>query len=156
MLLEKVLKKPDPKEYLIGSKIEGVLVANNKALANTKIIRKLSWNGNEAGLEETFETNEHGVFVIPAFTKIIQLGALSQFVAHSDLSAIHLGEQKEFWREAKLINKLHDHIDDNNRDNLVCDIENSIDRVETEFGLLGTSCTWDNMPKEIIYLPEED
>lgn len=147
MLLEKVLKNPEQKEYLISSEMSGVLMAADTLLANAKVTRALRWNGNDEETIDFFQTNSKGEFTIPAHSERLSLGALEQFVSHAHFSVEIAGVSKLFWVESKLSNELEDPSSTEYK-NLTCNAAIEIEWVTKEYGVLNTSCTWENMPKE--------
>ena len=57
----------ETKKYVLASPLSGVLVKAGKPLANTKIIRRLTWNANGEGIVEEFMTDDQGRFSIPVY-----------------------------------------------------------------------------------------
>lgn len=142
-----ILQKPDSNTFVIGSALQGVILSSGAPIANAKIKRTLRWNGNDEGVDEEFTTDEKGAFTLPAYTLPLKLGALEQFVAKTDVYVFHNGEYKAIWVESKLANELKESID-SQRTNMTCELANGVSRVPVEHGLLGTICTWENMPEE--------
>ncbi|HEY7771780.1 MAG TPA: DUF6795 domain-containing protein [Marinagarivorans sp.] len=140
-----MIKTPEPKQYLICRELSGVLQQDGKPVANAKISRKLTWNGNEAGVVDYFETDHSGRFNIPAEYKTLSINPLTQFVAKSNLTITYENKESDLWYEA-IMSESPKPIGDIK--NLVCEYGAELERVKSDAGLLGTTCKWNDMPKE--------
>ncbi|ACR10962.1 hypothetical protein TERTU_4714 [Teredinibacter turnerae T7901] len=69
---------------------------------SSKILRRLRWNSNEDGVEQAFYSDENGYFDLPAHEETLEIPALVQFVAKTDLYAIVDGERDQFWFSSKM------------------------------------------------------
>ena len=142
--------KKSLKNYYISSPLQGLLVKNGKPMANTKIIRKLTWNGNEEGLKNEFFTDENGRFDIPAHQEALKLGTMTEFVGAIELFAESDDEDhiddNFFWLSSK-------HSEENYSDiekplkGLVCDLSREKQAVDIADNSVYARCTWDGMPE---------
>lgn len=137
------------KNYVISSPMEGVLMKNGKPSPNTKIIRRLRWNGNEEGLEEEFITDDNGRFSLPIHEEALSLGMLNQFVSSTQIDVNIDGQTVDVWYNNKFEEGLHAETE-GPLIGLVCDM--SADEVVVEPGLskIVTICRWKEMPKSEI------
>ena len=140
--------KKELKNYYISSPLQGVLVKNGKPMANTKIIRKLTWNDNEEGLKGEFITDENGRFDIPGHQENLNLGSMTEFVGAIELFAEsddeeHMDENF-FWLSSK-------HSEENFSDiekpleGLICDLSREKMAVDIGDNSIYGRCTWDGM-----------
>lgn len=88
--------------YVITSEKSGVLLKGGQPLANAKIIRVLTWNGNEEGLREEFFTDDEGMFTLPAHEEVLELHMLNQFVAKTKLYYDTEEDDNKFWFNSKM------------------------------------------------------
>lgn len=138
------------KTYVITSPIEGTLVKNGKPLANKVIKRKLKWFGNEAGIVQTFSTDEKGHFSLPAHEAKLKLGMLTQFVAKTYLDLELDGELLPIWYSAKYDEEMYSELSPSKEpiSNLVCDLEAEEIGASGEDGSSAnilTICRWDGI-----------
>ena len=145
---QKMFSKPKTENYVIFSPMEGVLMQNDKPLANTRITRRLRWNGNDEGLVEEFVTGEQGRFSLPIHEEALALGMLNQFVGKAEMSINMDGNSILFWYNNKLLpgvfTETEGHLNE-----LICDL----DFEEIPVYIAGstvpnilTRCRWKNMP----------
>ena len=135
----------ETKNYVIASPLSGVLVQDGKPLVHTKIIRRLTWNGNEAGVVDEFTTDEKGAFSIPVYEKELTLNTMTEFVAAFKLYAREEKLENFFWYSPKRDEDLYSDTG-GILDEMICDINNEEDRVNvTSSGVL-TKCKWKGMP----------
>lgn len=142
-----IVKNPPASVHVISSPLKGTLLKNGQPLAHTKIIRRLRWNSNEDGIEQEFTTDENGVFDLPAHEEMLELPALIEFVAKTDLYAMVDGERDQFWFSSKMTKEINSEWDEPPV-GVQCDLINDLQRVEINDGLCGTKCIWTNMPKD--------
>lgn len=140
------LKNPPPKKYVISPQLEGRLLRGSEPLASTKIFRKLQWNGQSDTVEQEFTTDEQGYFSLPKFAKELQLKAMEQFIAKTDVVALINGAEVNVWVQSKM--SKGDDAFVSEMKNMQCDLNNRLSRVNVEHNLLGTVCIWENMPQE--------
>jgi hypothetical protein len=140
-----IFKKKQPENYIISSPLNGLLLNDGKPLAHKKIFRKLQWNGNEEGMIQQFMTDRNGAFSLPAHAEALTIGALSQFLGHTEIYIDHDGKREDIWYVAKMQKELNSEFDEPPQD-LVCDITAEEIRVEIIHGMCMTKCRWRNMP----------
>lgn len=133
------------KRYITCRALSGVLVRNGTPISNAIIIRTLTWNGTEKGVTDYFETDNNGHFHIPQAEQFLAISPLTQFVAKANIKVQNGSEQSDLWYEV-LMNEQPNIIGDISR--LRCEFGAEAKRIFSESGLLGTVCTWDNMPEE--------
>jgi hypothetical protein len=138
--------KAKKESYVIFSPIEGVLLKNGAPLPNTKIIRKLRWNGNEDGLVEEFFTDEKGYFSLPIHEEELSLNMLSQFVGKADLEFETDTERDYIWTSGKFSAEVFAETA-GKISGLVCDIETEEIAVPLSPLPILTKCRWKNMPE---------
>ncbi|WP_051083128.1 DUF6795 domain-containing protein [Teredinibacter turnerae] len=141
------IKNPPPTSYVISSPLSGLLQKDGKPLPKTKIIRRLRWNSNEDGIEQEFYSDENGYFDLPAHEETLEIPALVQFVAKTDLYAIIDGERDQFWFSSKMDKDMDSEFESTPL-GVVCDLESEEFGVNINGGLCLTKCVWENMPKE--------
>lgn len=140
-----MFEKQTNKSHVIFSPLEGILMKGDKPLSNTKITRRLSWNGNEGGLVEEFTTDDRGFFFLPLHEEDLSLNMLNQFVAKAEIT-INGGEL--LWYASKLFPELYAETGDPVTE-LVCDI--SAEEIPVFIGdsvvpNILTKCRWKGMP----------
>ena len=138
--------KPTTENYVIFSPMEGVLMRNDQPLANTKIIRRLRWNGNDEGLVEEFATDDQGRFSLPVHEEALSLGMLSQFVGKADLEVKTESGKDYIWTSSKFFPEIFTETGGKISD-LVCDIESEEVAVPMGPTSILTRCRWKNMPE---------
>ena len=138
--------QPKKESYVIFSPLDGLLMQNGKPLANTKIIRRLRWNGNDEGLVEEFETDSEGRFSLPVHEEELSLGMLSQFVGKAKLYVDTEKADNLFWYSPKLTPEIYSETD-GPLNNLVCDISFPETVVNLSTWNILTKCQWQDMPK---------
>jgi len=141
-----MFSKAEKESYVIFSPLEGVLLKNGAPLPNTKIIRKLRWNGNEDGLVEEFFTDEKGYFSLPIHEEELSLNMLSQFVAKAELEVATDSVHYELWYNTKFNSELHSETDGPIH-NLLCDLASEEVTVRAGVSKISTLCRWENMPE---------
>lgn len=138
--------KPSPERYVIFSPMDGVLMRDGQPLANAKIVRKLTWNGNSEGHVQSFCTDEQGRFSLPLHEEELSLNMLTQFVAKADISVELEGNSVEIWYGSKTSQDLYSETD-GPVDGLICDINNEEVAVPMRPVAILTRCRWNGMPK---------
>lgn len=136
--------KKETEKYVISSPLEGVLMKDGVPLANTKIIRRLTWNGNEEGKTDEFMTDEKGYFSIPAHEEQLTLGKLVQFVSNIELFSESEKDENFFWYSNKFSGEVFSDFE-KPLQALVCDINEKEDRVDLVHGAIYSKCRWDNI-----------
>jgi len=139
------LETPPPANFVISSPLQGILLKDGIPLSHARILRKLRWNGNEAGVVQEFHSDETGFFSLPAHEEILSIGALEQFVGKTNIDVEHEGKVQNFWFSAKTKPDLNSEYD-TPPSGLTCDLSNAETGVEIRFGTCLTRCRWDNMP----------
>ncbi|TYK65551.1 DUF6795 domain-containing protein [Colwellia echini] len=134
--------KKEGEVYVISSPLEGTLVKNGQPLANTKIIRRLRWNGNDDGVVDEFQTDENGNFNIPAHEEILSIGKLTQFVSNIELFSESETDDNFFWYSNKFSGELFSDFETPVK-SLVCDIDDNESRVELKHGAVYSKCRWE-------------
>ena len=137
----------ETKNYVISSPLAGVLVKDGKPLSNTKIIRRLTWNGNEEGIVDEFTTDDKGAFSIPIHEEVLTLNTMTEFVASNTLYVHEISDENFFWFCPKRSEELYS--DTGGKiEELVCELNNEEDRVTPESAdtYVFSKCTWKNMP----------
>ena len=130
--------------YVIFSPMHGMLMKDGQPLPNTKIIRRLRWNGNDEGLVEEFASDENGRFSLPIHEEVLELG-LTQFVAKAELEALVGAEHFEFWYSSKLDPEIYTETAGELED-LKCDVNLKENAIPTSPVAILAKCSWKNMP----------
>ncbi|MFA7555963.1 MAG: DUF6795 domain-containing protein [Spongiibacteraceae bacterium] len=138
--------KRSTENFVIFSPLEGTLVQNGRPLVDTKIIRRLSWNGNEEGLIHEFTTDKNGYFKLPIYEEALSLGILNQFVGKADLEINTGSENIYLWTSSKFFPEIFTETNGQITD-LVCDINAEEIAVPMGPTSILTRCRWKNMPK---------
>jgi PBP1b-binding outer membrane lipoprotein LpoB len=135
----------ETKNYVIASPLSGILMKDGIPLANTKIIRRLTWNGNEEGVVDEFVTDDKGAFSIPVHEKMLTLNTMTEFVASNMLYVSEENDNTLFWYSPKREEELYSDTG-GLLNEMICEVNNEAERVNvTDSGVL-TKCTWKNMP----------
>lgn len=143
-----MLFKGEKESYVIASTLKGTLLHEGVPQLNTTITRRLRWNGNEDGLEETFTTDENGVFFLPPHRETLQIGALNQFVAKMEIETIVNGKVYELWYSSKF--EADEYAETGGEiGNVICDINEEETTVRAGLSKISTVCRWENMPESI-------
>ena len=95
------LIEKETKKYVIASPLSGVLMKGGKPLINTKIVRRLTWNGNDSGILQEFMTDGKGAFSIPVHEETLTLSGITEFVASNALYVHEATEESLFWYSPK-------------------------------------------------------
>jgi hypothetical protein len=138
--------KPTTENYVIFSPLEGVLMRNGQPLANTKIIRRLRWNGNDEGLMEEFTTDDQGRFSLPVHEEALSLGMLGQFVSSTKLEVDIGGQILDVWYNNKFEEGLYAETNGPITD-LVCDLDFEEIVIKAGLSKIMTICQWKDMPE---------
>ncbi len=149
-MLSPIMKDSKEKVYVISSPMSGTLLENGKPLANQKITRKLTWNGNSEGISEDFFTDENGKFYLPLHKEVLKLeSVLEQFVANQQLEVERNNEVDEIWISGQQSGELFGETAGKEIESVICDLSNDLARVYGEDqGLLATKCRWENIDLE--------
>jgi hypothetical protein len=139
--------KKETKKYVIASPLNGILVKNGKVLAHTKIIRRLTWNGNEEGIVDEFITDEKGAFSIPLHEETLTMNSMIEFVASNMLYVYEETGNNLFWYSPKRSEELYSDTG-GLLTHMICELNNEEERINvTDYGVL-TKCTWKGMPTD--------
>lgn len=142
-----IFGKGDAEKFVIFSPMQGVLLKGGKPMANTKIIRRLRWNGNdEDGLVDEFTTDEAGRFSLPVHEEALSLGMLNQFVGKADLEIETADGQDYLWTSSKFSPEIFSETKGEMQE-LVCDIDAEEIAVPMGATSILTKCRWKNMPQ---------
>ena len=133
--------KKEENKYVISSPLEGRLVKDGQPLVNTKIIRRLRWNGYDEGVVDEFTTDAKGYFSIPAHEEFLSIGKLAQFVSNIELFSESETDNNFFWYSNKFSGELFSDFETPIKA-LVCDINSSESRVELKHGAVYSKCSW--------------
>lgn len=133
------------KKFVIASPVEGVLLQGGKPLTDTRITRRLRWNGNDDGILQEFFTDARGKFSLPVHEEELELG-MTQFVSSSKLESEINGKVYDLWYSNKFDEDLHAETDGEILEDLICDIEEEEVSVEYDLSGVTTLCRWKNMP----------
>ncbi len=142
--------KKNAEKYVISSPIEGRLVKDGKPMENTKIIRRLRWNGNEEGVVDEFITDDTGYFSIPAHEEFLSIGTLAQFVSNIELFSESETDDNFFWYNNKFNGEVFSDFGGPIVD-LICDTNKKEEHIELKHGAVYSKCLWDNMPEANSY-----
>jgi len=129
-------------EVVVSSPFEGVISINGSIAPNAKIERVLKW-GDEEDTETVF-TDDDGKFTLQVKRAEIEVNPLVQFTAHQKIFVYYQGEKYQIWVMGKLDKELYAELN-GKPVNVQCGLNDSIRRIESPGGLLGTSCTWDGL-----------
>lgn len=138
--------KGSTEKYVIFSPMEGVLMQNGEPLPNTKIVRRLRWNGNDDGLVEEFLTDDQGRFSLPVHEEELAIGMLGQFVGKADLEIESDHGRDYLWTSSKFYPEIYSETG-GEISGLVCDIESEEIAVPMGPTSILTKCRWKNMPE---------
>ncbi len=149
-MLSPIMKKSEERTYVICSPMEGILMDKGKPLANTKMIRRLTWNANKEGLIEEFFTDETGRFSLPLHKETFNMGSvLKQFVANQNLFVGTLDREGLIWVSGQQSGELYGETAGKEIKSVICDLSNEYVKVYGENqGLLATKCRWENIDLE--------
>lgn len=134
-------------QFVICSPIEGVITYKGSPVSGAKVERWLKWK-DEEGEREFVTTDAEGKFSFPVRNDSIDLSPITQFSAHQKIYVEHKGIKYQVWVMGKLGKGLYAELH-GRPSNFRCELTDEIRRVETEGGLLGTSCKWDEVNTEI-------
>lgn len=139
------LIEKETKKYVIASPLSGVLMKGGKPLINTKIVRRLTWNGNDSGILQEFMTDGKGAFSIPVHEETLTLSGITEFVASNALFVNEETEESLFWYSPKRQEELYSDTG-GILEGMICDLDAEDERRDTtEFSAVLTKCTWENM-----------
>lgn len=137
--------KKEENIYVISSPLEGVLVKGGKPLANTKIIRRLSWNGNDEGIVDEFTTDDEGHFDIPTHEQSLSIGKLTEFVGTVTLYIESIDDDNFFYHSSKRSAEIYSDTKEP-LEELVCDMAQEEALVDISRVGIFSRCKWKGMP----------
>ena len=140
-----IFGQKEEKNYVIASPLEGVLVRDGKPLANTRIIRRLRWNGNEEGVVDEFFTDDKGYFDIPIHEEFLALGKLTEFVGTITLYVDSINDDNFFYHSSKRSAEIYSDIKEPLLE-LVCDMAQEEALVDISRVGIFSRCKWKGMP----------
>ena len=140
-----IFGKKGTEKYVISSPLTGVLVKNGQALTNTKIIRRLSWSGNEEGTIDEFFTDGEGDFTIPVYEEMLAIGKLTEFVGTITLYIDSVDDDNFFYHSSKRSAEIYS---DTKAplEELVCDVAHDEALVDISRVGIFSRCKWKGMP----------
>ncbi len=132
-------------KYVISSPLEGTLVKGGIPLPNTKIIRRLTWSGNDTGISDHFITDNKGHFDIPIYEQQLSIGKLTEFVGTITLYIDSESDENFFYHSSKRSAEV---FSDTGAalEELVCDIAQPEALVEISRVGIFSRCKWKGMP----------
>ena len=134
--------KPE-EEIVLGSPMEGKLTLHGKPVVGARMVRWITWK-DETGETDTTYINEDGRFNLPVIKVKAKLNKIVQFVAHQEINVSYKGNQYQIWVMGKFGKGMFSELN-GKPINFRCELTDEIRRVETDDGLLGTSCKWDSI-----------
>ncbi|TLM77030.1 DUF6795 domain-containing protein [Microbulbifer harenosus] len=135
--------------YVIASPLSGVLLRDGKPMPNARLLRRLTWNGNEEGVVQEFRTDEEGRFELPVHEEGLSLNFLTQFVAKSTVYVASEADENMIWYSSKLTPELNSEIE-NPVVGLTCDMADDeviVHGRESSVPNIMTRCRWSSMKK---------
>jgi hypothetical protein len=132
-------------KYVISSPLAGTLIKGGIPLANTKIIRRLTWSGNDTGISDHFITDNKGHFDIPIYKQQLSIGKLTEFVGTITLYIDSESDENFFYHSSKRSAEV---FSDTGAvlEELVCDIAQAEALVEISRVGIFSRCKWKDMP----------
>ncbi|KGJ96921.1 DUF6795 domain-containing protein [Colwellia psychrerythraea] len=140
-----IFGKDEQVKYVISSPLNGVLVRDGKALANAKIIRRLSWSGNDVGVIDEYLTDDEGYFDIPMHEESLSLGKLTEFVGSITLYIETIDDDNFFYHSSKRSPEIYSDTEAHLED-LVCDMAQEEELVDISRVGIFSRCKWKGMP----------
>lgn len=138
--------KEKEETYVIASPLSGVLLRDGKPMANTRLLRRLTWNGNEEGILQEFRTDAEGRFELPVHEEGLSLNFLTQFVSHSEVYVEEVSDEHLVWYSPKLMPEMYGETGGELKE-LRCDLSSEERVVNMEYSNLLTKCRWVGMPE---------
>ncbi|WP_158681522.1 DUF6795 domain-containing protein [Microbulbifer pacificus] len=146
---KEMLSKTKEETYVIASPLSGVLLRDGKPMANTRLLRRLTWNGNEEGLLQAFSTDADGRFELPVHEEGLSLNFMTQFVAKSTVYVASEADENMIWYSSKLTPELNSEIE-NPVVGLTCDMADDeviVHGRDSSVPNIMTRCRWNSMKK---------
>ena len=140
-----IFGKKDKENYVVSSPLNGFLVREGKALVNTKVIRRLSWSGNEEGIVDEFVTDDKGYFDIPVHEELLTLGKLTEFVGTITLYVDSINDDNFFYHSSKRSAEIYSDTKEPLAE-LVCDMAQEEALVDISRVGIFSRCKWKGMP----------
>ena len=140
-----IFGKKGAEKYVISSPLKGVLVREGKVLANTKVIRRLSWSGNDAGVVDEFITDDEGYFDIPTHEELLTIGKLTEFVGTIALYIDSIDDDNFFYHSSKRSAEIYSDTKEPLKE-LVCDMAQEEALVDISRVGIFSRCKWQGMP----------
>lgn len=141
-----IFGKNDEEKYVISSPLSGVLVREGKPLVNSKIVRRLSWSGNEQGVVDEFYTDGEGNFTIPVHEENLSLGKLTEFVGTITLYLDKVDDDNFFYHSSKRSAEIYSDTKEPLQE-LVCDMAQEEALVEVSRVGIFSRCKWEGISK---------
>lgn len=127
--------------YVIASPLAGVLLRDGKPMANTRLLRRLTWNGNEEGVLQEFSTDAEGRFSLPAHEESLNFNVLVQFVGKSKVYVEREESDQLIWYAPKFSGEMYSEMG-GELTGVVCDLLNPKNAVDIGSWRVLTRCSW--------------
>ena len=133
-------------KVVIFSPLQGIITFKGKPAAGAKVERWLKWK-DDVGENDSVTTDEKGRFKFSAIEDLINISPLVQFTAHQKLYVVYREERYQIWVMGKMEKDIYSELG-GVPENFRCELGAPLRRIETDGGLLGTSCEWDKINME--------
>lgn len=127
--------------YVIASPLAGVLLRDGKPMANARLLRRLTWNGNEEGILQEFFTDDQGRFALPAYEENLSFNFLVQFVGKSKVYVEREESDQLIWYAPKFSGEMYSEMGGELK-GLICDVLNPRNSVDIGDWRVLTRCSW--------------
>lgn len=134
-------KGKNEETFVIASPLAGVLLQDGKPVANARILRRLTWNGNEEGVLQEFSTDGDGRFSLPAHEESLSFNFLVQFVAKSKIYVEREESDQLIWYAPKFSKELYSEMGGELK-GVTCDLLNPKNAVDIGSWRVLTRCSW--------------
>lgn len=141
-----IFGKKGTEKFVISSPLNGILVREGEALPNTKIIRRLTWSGNDEGIVDEFITDDNGNFNIPVHEELLTIGKLTEFVGTVTLYIKSIDDENFFYHSTKRSAEIYSDTKEPLQE-LVCDMAHDEALVDISRVGIFSRCKWKGMPK---------
>lgn len=135
--------------YVIASPLAGVLLRDGKPMANARLLRRLTWNGNEEGILQEFFTDDQGRFELPVHEEKLRLNFLIQFVSKSTVYSENESDENLIWYSSKLTSGLYSELNDKLGE-VICDLSDEnivVHGTDSIVPNIMTRCRWEGMKR---------
>ena len=133
-------------EVCVFSAMEGTLTYNGEPAVGAKVVRIVRWK-DEKGESDSVVTDEMGHFSLPVMNRTLRQLFPAEFVAHQSIFVYYQGNEFQIWGMGK--SDISEGSELGGKAEIICELTDEPIPVNSNAGLLVTSCVWSGINREI-------